>query len=430
MRKNESCARILLLTAFSTSVLGTLIAREKSVVPDWPRVQALTKEYHFPDALRAVVDLNVIDTSGRKIYVLHCRPGALILKSGKAFTLPNDADFWGDFDCHLHSLYSRDKYESLLIDNPYSNDESHSRGEFYYYEFQGTCSDYPEWGRKRSFRLRGMRLQLELFDIHFAADPPPGRLASFGFKVEVIPDPLALSAISEPPAFMIPTSQSRKSDPRFASCDSPVPQHVPGIVTEEYVRKLGLGPPYPVVEKMTKKLQINPSRAGYTSPEFPGKFTTEPVGRFADVQINDRDGKPSYDFECVASRIVAESTPQIAGDGLTCGLFMPGNKTNLLLDSVDPSSRMAPAVILAKQLRGPVANDPEWGNRRHFGLRGFSLTLTFTNPVFGRDEFGNPTLVRSDLTLQVEPDPSAQSPVADPPKTAYSAFLPSIRAGD
>ena len=417
MRKFAFSAQLLFLATFSVSALRILSAGEKSTVPDWPQVQGLTAQYHFQDASRAVVDLYVTDTSGRKIYMLRCRPGALVLKPGEAFNLPKDADYWGDFDCHLHSLYSRDTYESLLIDNPYDNDASHSRGEFYSYELQGTCSDYPEWGSKRSFRLRGMRLQLELFDIHFAVDPPPGRLASFGFKVEVIPDPLALSAISEPPAFMIPAAQPQESDPRFASCDSPVLQHVPGIVTEEYVKKLGLGPPYPVVEKLTKKLQIDPSRAGYTNPEFPGKFTTEPVGRFANVQINDRDGKPSYDFECVASRIVAESTPQIAGDGLTCGLFIPGNRTNLLLDSVDPYTRMTPAVVLPKQLQGPAAKDPKFGNRRQFSLRGFSLTLTFANSVFGRDEFGNPTLVRSDLTLQMEPDPTAQSPVADLPKT-------------
>lgn len=411
MKKSEYCARIIILAAFSMSVRGGSIAREKSAIPAWPKVRALTQEFHFPDALRAAVDLKLTDTSGRKIYVLHCRPGALVLKSVKPHTLPNDADFWADFDCHLHSLYSHDRYESLLIDNPYDNDESHSRGEFYYYNLQGSCSNYPEWGRKRSFRLRGMRLQLELSDIQLVADPPPGRLTSFGFKVEVIPDPLALSAISEPPAFLIPAAQSQRTDPRFASCENPVPQHVPGVVTKEYVRQLGLNAPYPVVQKLTKKLQIDPSRAGFKNPEFPGTFTTEPVGHFAELQIDDRDGRPAYNFECVAYRIVGENIPQIAGDGLTCGLFVPGKNINLLLDSVDAYSRMTPAIILPQQLQGSAAKDPEWGNTRHFRLREFSLTLTFENSLFGRDEFGKPTLVRSDLTIDVTPNPSAQTPV-------------------
>jgi hypothetical protein len=430
VKKNRLFHYLGFFIVFQAAASGTSIPLQQSAQTNWPQVEALRKEYDFPDALRAAVDLTLRDTSGKKIYTLHCRPGSLILKPGKAITLPNDPGFWGDFDCHVHSLYERDKYESLLIENPLDNDEGHSRGEFYFYELQGSCLEYPEWGRKRSFRFRGMRLELELTNIQFSAEPPPGRLASFGFRVEVTPDPAALSAISEPPAFLIPAVKLPRPDPRFASCDNPVPQHVPGIVTREYVRDLGLDPPYPIVAKMTKELRIDPSIEGDMRPSFPGKITSEPAGRFATLQIRALDGKPAYDFDCVAYRIIGATTPQIAGDGLTCGLFVPGKKTNLLLDSVDPYSRMSPTIVLARQLRGAAAKNPEWGNRRHFSLRGFSLTLTFANSVFGRDEFGNPTLVRSDLTLQVEPDPSAQSPVADPPKTAYSAFLPSIRAGD
>jgi len=162
---------------------------------------------------------------------------------------------------------------------------------------------------------------------------------------------------------------------------------------------------------MTKKLQIDPGRAGYTNPEFPGKFTTEPVGHFAKLQIDNRDGKAAYDFECVAYRIVGENVPQIAGDGLTCGLFVPNEKTNLLLYSVDTYSRMTPAIILPKQLQGAAARNPVLGITRHFRLRGLSLTLTFGNSRFGKDDFGKTTLIRSELTIDITPDPSAQTPV-------------------
>lgn len=390
---------------------------EKSAPPIWPTVTPLTKEYHFPDALGAIVELSLTDMSGREIYTLHCRPGALILKSGQALTVPDDADFWGDFDCHLHSLYSRDKYESLLIDDPLDNNESHSRGEFYFYELQGSCLEYPEWGRKRSFRLRGMRLQMELFDIQFAKEPPPGRLGSFGFRIVVTPDPSALSAISEPPAFQIPAAQTTRPDPRFTSCDKPTPQHIPGQITEQYIKALGLGAPYPVVTKMSQTLEIDPSRGGYTNPRF---FTTESVGHFAQTQIKDQDGVVAYNFECLASRIIGEKAPQIAGDGLSCGLFEPGKSLNLLQDSVDPYSRMSPAIILPKQLEGACSKSSVWGGTRHFRLRGFTLTLTFANPVFGKDEFGTPTLSRTELTIQVETDPSAQTPVAVAPNSYYT----------
>jgi hypothetical protein len=197
-------------------------------------------------------------------------------------------------------------------------------------------------------------------------------------------------------------------------------------MTDKYVKELGLQPPYRVVAKMTKNVQIDPNREGYVNPAF---LTTGPVRRFAQVQVNDKDGNPAYDFECDAYRIVGDKIPQIAGDGLTCGLFMSGDHTNLLLDSVDPYSRMCPAIILAKQLQDPAARDPEWGTTRHFSLRGLSLTLRFSNPVFGKDEFRNPTLIRSGLTIEVEPDPHAETPVAKPPTSSYSGFFSDYGVG-
>ena len=409
----------ILLFIFFAFGCSCSMAHQKPELRRWPQIQAIAKKYHFPDALNATLNLKVSDVFGREVYVLHCRPGALILTPTETKSLPDDAPFWGDFACHLHSLRARDEYESLLIDDPLDNDESRSRGEFYFYTIQGNCADYPEWGWRRSFRLRGMKLKLELSEVQFGESPTAKRLTSFSFKVEVSPDLQALSAISEPPSYAGPLANP--GDPYTLICDHPVPQHVPGVVTEEYVKELGLAPPYPLVPKMAKTFHIDPSREG--PQNFP-LTSTVPPRHFAEFQIVGRNANPLYNFVCVANRILfVDEIPQIAGDGLACGLFVVGAKTNLLQDSVDPFSRMSPAIILAKQLEGAAAKNPQWGDTRHFELRGLLLTLSFANPMLGKDEFGNPTLIHSDLTISVEPDSNAKEPVAGPPTLPYSDFF-------
>jgi len=152
----------------------------------------------------------------------------------------------------------------------------------------------------------------------------------------------------------------------------------------------------------------------------------EPAARFARAKIRAPNGNVVYEFECAAYRVPGGAA--IAGDGLSCGLFTAGNATNLLRDSVEPYTRMSPSIILPRQLYGQAGAFPEWGNTRRFKLRGFLLTLKMTHTVFAKDDFGNPALVRSEVTLEVEPDATADTPVAEPPCTPFREFLPPVNS--
>ena len=169
----------------------------------WPLIKPVQEHYEFADVKKARLSLVIRGLDNRPLYRFHC--------NGMSALEPEDADSWADFSCHLHSVYTRDKIESLLIENASVPREATSRGEIWSHFLRGQCADYPDWGRIRSFRLRGMRLTFVLSNMKFAIDPtdPLSRkteplLESFQFKVTVVPDPKAHSAIAAPSAYELP----------------------------------------------------------------------------------------------------------------------------------------------------------------------------------------------------------------------------------
>lgn len=165
----------------------------------WPLVKPIHEQYEFNDVRSARLSLVIHGLDGSPLYRFHC--------SGMKALEAEDADSWADFSCHLHSLQARDELESLLIDDRSRPREATSRGEIWSQDLQGGCADYPDWGRVRTFRLRGMRLTFVLSHMKFAEDPADplsrGRelLRSFSFEVSVVPDQKAATAAAEPPAY-------------------------------------------------------------------------------------------------------------------------------------------------------------------------------------------------------------------------------------
>jgi hypothetical protein len=102
--------------------------------------------------------------------------------------------------------------------------------------------------------------------------------------------------------------------------------------------------------------------------------------------VNDIAGKVAYDFECTAIS-GGHLNPKIDQYGISCGLFASGSNVNLLEDSVDPYSRTMPSQILPDQLDGECAKYPQWGAHRVFRLRGFRLTMQFSDPTFTQSDF-------------------------------------------
>jgi len=162
---------------------------------NWPVVAPANEVFHFPDARTAEVVLWLHGADGTKLYRLECHPWL--------YEKDRDFNYSGDFECRLTSASSMERYSTLLTDNPTQSRDWESRGRFLVPELMGECGGYPEYGRVRTFRLRGMQLRFEIKDIKLRsstdnATQGPLALESFSFSVAVRSDPNARSPIAEP----------------------------------------------------------------------------------------------------------------------------------------------------------------------------------------------------------------------------------------
>lgn len=162
----------------------------------WPAVAPVERHFDFPDAGVAALSLALRGQDGRPLYRLECHTWL--------HEKDPDFDYSGDFECRLTSTYSKERYSTLLTDDPKQSRDWQSRGRFLVPEIVEKCGAYPEYGRIRTFRLRGARLRLELKDVRVHAsveNATRGALAlrSFGLVVLVHPDPEARSPIAESP---------------------------------------------------------------------------------------------------------------------------------------------------------------------------------------------------------------------------------------
>jgi len=168
----------------------------------WPTVVPLKQNMVFPDARKAGAKFTIVSIEGKPLYLVECHTSDYEGDPG--------FDYSGDFECRLTSKYSKEVYSTLLTDNPRQSRDWQSRGRFLAEELVGNCADYPEYGRVRHFRLRGMKLTLEMSNLKFKADNDKGRgkqrpqLNSFRFDIQVELDSTAKSAIAEPAPFAEP----------------------------------------------------------------------------------------------------------------------------------------------------------------------------------------------------------------------------------
>ncbi|MDA2924148.1 hypothetical protein MYX65_05745 [Acidobacteria bacterium AH-259-L09] len=194
--------------------LPTCVAQEGT--NGWPSIVPLQESISFADASKSAVTIRIVSPEGKPLYLLECHNGEY-----------EDPDFVysGDFHCRLTSTYSQDYYTTLLTENPNQTADWNNRGRVLARELLGNCGDYPEYGRVRHFRLRGMRITFTFSELIFklskdANFPDLKELQSFRFTVRVERDVAASSEIAEPVPFAYPPD-AHPEDPRDPSlnCD-------------------------------------------------------------------------------------------------------------------------------------------------------------------------------------------------------------------
>lgn len=188
------CSLIAVLAALVGVPFGHGLAHVKTS----PQVEPFAVTYRFLSAAKAHVRKAIEGRDGKPLYVLECyayqaAPGAGVFA------------YSGDFECVLHTFNPLARgYSTLLTELPHANADWESRGRFLAAQLVGRCGTHPNLGARRTFRLRGFRLTLDLTHIVFDRgkeslwhDAPA--LKSFDLKVEVAPDLSARTPIAASP---------------------------------------------------------------------------------------------------------------------------------------------------------------------------------------------------------------------------------------
>lgn len=142
-------------------------------------------DHPLPAKLRGFY-LPVRDRSHRIVYRFECSTVEPIVR-------------WG-VSC---GLFAAGEKTNLLQEStdPYSLMD---RGTVFPEQLSGKCADYPDWGRERTFALRGFKLIMRLTKpvfIHSLEDWGGQGLESVELTVQVVPDPSAISPMARPPEF-------------------------------------------------------------------------------------------------------------------------------------------------------------------------------------------------------------------------------------
>lgn len=174
------------------------------VQQNWPAIEPTQRIVHLQNGTSASYEMDIYGVDKKPLYKLACHT---FLYDGDP-----DFDYSGDFECRLKSLYSSERYSTLLTDDPHQFADWDSRGRFLLDEVTGKCADYPEFGLTRHFRLRGMLITLSIHDLKIqnndGSNPQYGNLKQlfgpFVFDVKVALAPEALSSIAEPVPYLRP----------------------------------------------------------------------------------------------------------------------------------------------------------------------------------------------------------------------------------
>jgi hypothetical protein len=175
------------------SVLACPLVAAPSI---WPGIQPTDRRVGI-DLTGSMVDISlpILSSNGSPLYWLRCLGGSM--EQLDAAGERDGENYVAPLACVL--VAQPDGWAGNLL----SEDESatwYSRGQFTGDDLAGDCGRYPEFGKLRHFRLRGMRLTLATEDVKTGREG----LVGLTLHVTVAKDPSAQTAIAERPGYLAP----------------------------------------------------------------------------------------------------------------------------------------------------------------------------------------------------------------------------------
>jgi hypothetical protein len=131
---------------------GLVLCSVTSFAKSWPTVRPVSKTLEVADSRHMFFTSVVQDKGGKGIFKLVCFPGG---------HTEHDFDYSGLVQCRLIDLGPNAESADVLT-QPNAGRDWLSRGKFEVSELTGNCSNDPDFGSKRVFLLRGMRIALQV----------------------------------------------------------------------------------------------------------------------------------------------------------------------------------------------------------------------------------------------------------------------------
>jgi hypothetical protein len=170
---------------------------------DWPVIQKFDLEIKIDaNSERIFFSIPIRNQAGRVLYTLACIGGStsyLDHLGGKM-----DENFNSPM-CFFLGEGDKDVTGKLLCEDGAAH--WYSRGQIYFSELVGVCGEYPEFGKLRHFRLRGMMLTIQFQNIDLDSSGLPRFM---NIHISGRPDRSVTSEIAERPGYLRPDKDCLK----------------------------------------------------------------------------------------------------------------------------------------------------------------------------------------------------------------------------
>ncbi len=164
----------------------------------WPVAREFQKIIDIDwNAPRLDIDMPIVDTTNAIIYRLICRGGTDDARLDALSDRPNGINYVGPLTCILNQG-DQETDATLLAEDDWR--PWHTRGYFWKAGLLGACGNYPQFGKVRSFRLRGFEMTLDLSD----TQEQGGKAVRSVMKISLRNDPRILSEYSQPTGYRQP----------------------------------------------------------------------------------------------------------------------------------------------------------------------------------------------------------------------------------
>lgn len=189
--------RVLLIVLLSTHSSSQAVTKPAH----WPAVQPINRTYRFRDASTAKLSLQIRDTRGAALYLLRC--ANTDLEYDWAEVMP------GDFACWIRSINKSGALGPVSLLDPSNEDDMTCRACVWLWNLTGDCAKYPDWGSKRDFRLRGMKISISFANVKLSpeSDESDVTFKSLDVAVSVIRDQAATSSRAAPSRVEPPSAE-------------------------------------------------------------------------------------------------------------------------------------------------------------------------------------------------------------------------------